>query len=180
MPPAPRHNIELKARDLDPDASLRACLKLGARDHGTIAQRDTYFDAPRGGLKLREEHPGSAHLIQFLRAEEPQQHESRYRVAEVPDAASLVPVLADAIGILGTVLKRRHLLLWETVRIHLDEVENLGSFIELEAVAAAESDLSREYRLIAQLRDELHITDDRLEAHGYAPQLLPKIEPTPQ
>lgn len=115
-----------------------------------------------------------------MRAEEPQQRESRYRVAEVPDAASLVPVLADAIGILGTVLKRRHLLRWETVRIHLDEVENLGRFIELEAVAAADLDLSRQYRLIAQLRDELQITDDRLEARGYARQLLPKIGPTPQ
>lgn len=55
MPHAPRRNIELKARDLDPDTSLMACLRLGARDHGTIAQRDTYFDAPHGGLKLREE-----------------------------------------------------------------------------------------------------------------------------
>lgn len=180
MPPTPRRNIELKARDLDPGASLKACLKLGASDHGTIAQRDTYFDAPHGGLKLREEHPGGAHLIQFLRAEQPQQRESRYRIAEVTDAASLVPVLADAIGIWGTVLKRRHLLLWETVRIHLDEVESLGSFIELEAVAPADSDLSREYELVAQLRNVLQITDDRLEARGYARQLLPTIKPAPQ
>jgi len=115
-----------------------------------------------------------------LRAEEPQQRESRYRIAEVPDAASLVPVLADAIGILGTVLKRRHLLLWETVRIHLDEVESLGRFIELEAVAPADSDLSREYGLIAGQRDVLQITDDRLEARGYARQLLPKIGATPE
>ena len=73
MLPTPRRNIELKARDLDRGASLKACLKLGASDYGTISQRDTYFDSPHGGLKLREEHPGSAHLIQFLRAEQPQQ-----------------------------------------------------------------------------------------------------------
>jgi adenylate cyclase class IV len=180
MPLAPRRNIELKARDLDPGESLRACLKLGASDHGTISQRDTYFHAPCGGLKLREEDPGSAHLIQFSRADSPQQHESRYRIAEVTDAGAVVAVLTDAIGIWGTVLKQRHLLLWENVRIHLDEVETLGSFIELEAVAPADSDLSREYELVAQLRDVLQITDDRLEAHGYARQLLPTVKPAPQ
>ncbi len=177
MLPTPRRNIELKARDLDRGASLKACLKLGASDHGTISQRDTYFDSPHGGLKLREEHPGSAHLIQFLRAEQPQQRESRYRIAEVIDAASLVAVLADAIGIWGTVVKQRHLLLWETVRIHLDEVDGLGSFVELEAVAPADSDLSREHELVAQLRHELNITEDRLEARGYARQLLPATTP---
>jgi len=177
MSPTPRRNIELKARDLDLDASLRACLALGARDHGTIWQRDTYFDVPRGGLKLREEQPGNAHLIQFSRAEQPQQRESRYRIAEVTDVAALLPVLADAIGIWVTVVKQRHLLLWDTVRIHLDEVEKLGSFIELEAVAPADSDLSREYALITQLRGVLQITDDRLEARGYAGQLRPATRP---
>jgi adenylate cyclase class 2 len=52
----------------------------------------------------------------------------------------LVAVLTDAIGMWGTVLKQRHLLLSESVRIHLDEVETLSSFIELEAVAPADSD----------------------------------------
>jgi hypothetical protein len=49
-----------------------------------------YFTVPRGGLKLREEeHPGRPHLIQFERANEPQQRESRYRIAEVDDAEAL-------------------------------------------------------------------------------------------
>ncbi len=148
---APRRNIELKARDRDPRASLNACLALGATDHGIIWQRDTYFDVPRGGLKLREEQPGSAHLIQFSRTEQPQQRERRYRIAEIPDAAGLLPVLADGIGVSVTVVKQLRLLLWDTVRIHLDKVEQLGSLIELEAVAAADSDLSREYALMARL-----------------------------
>lgn len=180
MSPTPRRNIELKARCRDPDASLKACLELGAREIGTIWQRDTYFVVSRGGLKLREERPGGAHLIQFSRAEEPQQRESRYRIAEVTDAAALLPVLADALGIWVTVVKQRHLLLWNTVRIHLDEVEKLGSFIELEAVAPKDSDLSREYESVAQLRDVLQITDDRLEARGYARQLRPAIRPPAQ
>lgn len=137
-----------------------------------IAQRDTYFEVARGGLKLREEQPGGPHLIQFERASEPQQRESRYRMIEVSDGAVLRAALAVAIGIRGVVVKRRHLLLWRSVRIHLDEVEQLGAFIELEAVAPADSDLTHEHRLVAELRDALRITDDRLVAEGYAAQLL--------
>ena len=169
----PRRNIELKATDPDPSVSLEMCRALGAEDRGTITQRDTYFEVARGGLKLREEQPGRPHLIQFERSSEPQQRESRYRIIEVSDGAALCAALASAIGIRGVVAKRRHLLLWQSVRIHLDEVEGLGNFIELEAVAPAGSDLAHEHRLVAELRDVLGITDERLVAHGYAAQLLP-------
>jgi adenylate cyclase class IV len=163
-----RRNIELKAADPDPSASLEVCRTLGAEDHGTIAQRDTYFEVAHGGLKLREEQPGRPHLIQFERASEPQQRESRYRIIEVSDGAALCAALAAAIGIRGVVVKRRRLLLWQSVRIHLDEVERLGTFIELEAVAPADSNLDHEHRLVAELRDVLGITDERLVALGYA------------
>jgi adenylate cyclase class 2 len=169
---APRRNIELKAIDPDPSASLEVCRALGAEDRGVIAQRDTYFEVARGGLKLRDEQPGRPHLIQFERASEPQQRESRYRIIGVSDGAALCAALAAAIGIRGVVVKRRRLLLWQSVRIHLDEVEQLGRFIELEAVAPADSDLAHEHQLIAELRDALGITDERLVAVGYATQLL--------
>jgi adenylate cyclase, class 2 len=64
--------------------------------------------------------------------------------------------------------KRRRLFLWRNVRIHLDHVEQLGDFIELEAVAPADSDLTAEHRLIEELRAALSITDDRLVSLGYA------------
>jgi adenylate cyclase class IV len=169
---APRRNIELKATDPDPSASLEVCRALGAEDRGVIVQRDTYFEVARGGLKLREEQPGRPHLIQFERASEPQQRESRYRIIEVSNGSALCAALAAAIGIRGVVVKRRHLLLWQSVRIHLDEVEQLGTFIELEAVAPADSDLAHEHRLVAELRDALGITDERLVALGYGAQLL--------
>ncbi len=168
----PRRNVELKARDPDPDASLKACRALGADDHGEISQRDTYFEVASGGLKLREERPGRPHLIQFERADEPQQRESRYRIVEVDDGAVLCAALAATIGIRSVVAKRRRLFLWRNVRIHLDTVEQLGDFIELEAVAPADSDLTTEHRLIEELRDALAITDERLVALGYAEQLL--------
>jgi predicted adenylyl cyclase CyaB len=167
-----RRNVELKATDPDPRRSLRTCRSLGARDCGVIVQRDTYFEVRIGGLKLREETPGKPHLIQFIRASQPDQRESRYRIVEVDDADVLSAALAESLGTSGIVVKRRRLLLWNDVRIHLDEVEGLGSFIELEAVAPPESDLTREHDLVVQLRKALLITDDRLSAEGYAEQLL--------
>jgi len=166
-----RRNIELKATDPAPSRSLEACQGLGAEDRGTIWQRDSYFDVPFGGLKLREESPGRPHLIQFERADEPQQRESQYRIIEVEDAQTLLAALTAAIGLTVVVTKHRHLFLWRDVRIHLDEVEHLGTFIELEAVAPPDSDLSHERELISQLRSTFAVTDDRLLAVGYATQL---------
>jgi len=168
----PRRNVELKARDGDPARSLDTCLSLGARDRGVIVQRDTYFDVLTGRLKLREETPGKPHLIQYVRASEPQQRPSSYRIVEVGDGAALRAALAESLGIRGVVSKRRRLLLWNDVRIHLDQVEGLGCFVELEAVAPSESNLTREHELVIELRDALRITDDRLCAKGYAEQLL--------
>jgi adenylate cyclase, class 2 len=167
-----RRNIELKASDPDPERSLQACVALGADDHGVVSQRDIYFEVARGGLKLREETPGRPHLIQLERARAREQRESRYRIVEVDDVAVLRAALAASLGVRGEVVKRRHLFLWHDVRIHLDQVEHLGTFIELEAVAPAESDLSNEHRLVAELRVALGITDERLVALGYAEQLL--------
>jgi adenylate cyclase class 2 len=166
-----RRNIELNARDPIPARSVETCRAPGAEDRGTIWQRDTYFDVRCGGLKLREETPGKPHLIQFERAEEPQQRESRYRIVEVEDAPTLLAALTAAIGSTVVVTKRRRLFLWQSVRIHLDDVEQLGSFIELEAVAAPESDLSHEHELVQQLHQAFAITEDRLVAGGYAIQL---------
>jgi predicted adenylyl cyclase CyaB len=167
----PRRNVELKAVDADPARSLAACRALGARDEGVLRQRDTYYVVPHGRLKLREEEPGAAHLIQYERAARPEQRESRYRIVEVADAATAHAMLEAALGVECVVAKRRRLFLWHNVRIHLDEVEQLGCFVELEAVATSDSDLSAEYDHVATLRDALAIDDARLVPHGYA-QLL--------
>jgi len=73
---APERNVELKAADSDPQLSLAVCLGLGAADHGELRQTDTYFRGHHGGLKLREQHPGRPHLVQFLRTESSVERES--------------------------------------------------------------------------------------------------------
>jgi homotetrameric cytidine deaminase len=167
---APRRNIELKAVDPDPTRSLAVCRGLGAEDRGVLRQRDTYFRARSGRLKLREQEPGEAVLIQYDRPDAATTRESRYRLAPVPDPGTLCAALDAALGTLVVVDKDRHLLLWEGVRIHLDTVRGLGSFVELEGVAPPESDLSAEREKVERLREALGI-DDVLE-DSYSDRLL--------
>ena len=169
---APSRNIEFKARDPHPARTLELALALGAEDRGEIAQTDTYFARARGRLKLREQRPGDAELIQYRRADSPGARESRYRRVPVAEAPALRDALDAGLGTLVVVEKRRRLLLHENVRIHIDEVEGLGSFLELEAVGRPESDLSAEHDKVSRLRAELEIGDDALVAESYSDLML--------
>jgi len=169
-------NVELKARDPDPARSLERSLALGAEDQGEIRQRDTYFAGARGRIKLREQDPGEDELIQYSRENSTDARTSSYRRVPTGEGDALRAALDDAYGTLVTVTKRRRLLLWEGVRIHLDEVEGLGSYLEFEAVAegsgATDPDLSAEQEKVERLRSELGIEDKDLVATSYSDLLL--------
>jgi homotetrameric cytidine deaminase len=170
--PAPRRNVEVKALDPDPERSLAICLDLGAEDRGVLVQRDTYFGARTGRLKLREEQPGGATLVQYDRPAAPHARVSAYRLVPVADPEELRAALDAALGTLVVVAKERRLLLWEGVRIHLDRVEGLGTFVELEGVAPAESDLEPERARVAELSAALGIDGERIVADSYSDRLL--------
>jgi adenylate cyclase class 2 len=167
-----RRNLELKARDVDPGQSLDTCKRLGAEDRGALLQKDTYFDVPKGRLKLRQE-GNAAHLIAYERPDLPGHRESRYRIVEIEDPPGLEQALAGVLGITAVVSKERRLFLFESVRIHLDRVDGLGHFIELEGVAApGELDLSRLERLLTELRGSLGIDEANLIGESYCDLIL--------
>jgi adenylate cyclase class IV len=166
--PGRRRNLEIKAIDPDPQATLRAALELGADDEGWLHQRDTYFHAVQGRLKLREAPPEPAELIAYARAELAGPKVSLYRVVQVADHDALIEALSESLGVKVVVEKARRLLRWRNVRIHLDRVEGLGDFVELEAVAASPGGLEVERDRVEELRTTLGIADEHLVAHGYA------------
>jgi homotetrameric cytidine deaminase len=168
--PDPRRNVELKAHDPDPERSLAAARALGADDRGVLRQRDTYFRAREGRLKLREQEPGGAVLIQYDRPDAAAARESRYRLTKVDDPETLRASLDAALGTLVVVDKERHLLLHDGVRIHLDTVAGLGTFVELEGVAPPDSDLGPEREKVARLGKALGIAD--ILTDSYSDQLL--------
>ena len=170
---APRRNVELKATDPDPERSLAVCRDLGAEDRGILVQRDTYFRVPRrppeaarGDARRRRADP-----VPPLR---PRPRPARAATGSRPSrtAPALREALDAALGTLVVVDKERRLLLWEGVRIHLDTVQGLGSFLELEGVAPADSDLSAEHDRVAQLSEALGLDESRILADSYSDRLL--------
>jgi adenylate cyclase class IV len=131
-------NIEIKARvpDLAMVRSKAAAIATGPA--ATVYQKDVFFDVPRGRLKVRELPDGSGELIAYERADHAGPKQSTYERVACPDARGLVDTLAAALPVRGHVVKRREVLLVGRTRVHLDEVERLGSFVELEVVMAAD------------------------------------------
>lgn len=133
-------NIEIKARLRDPQRVRRRAEELADRPGSTFRQVDHFFAAPHGRLKLRELEPGRGELIAYLRPDRQGPKASSYAVLPLDDPNAARAVLELALGRRGTVRKTRTLFLAGRTRIHLDEVEGLGSFVELEVVLRAGED----------------------------------------
>ena len=140
MESGPRRNLELKARCADLASARQAVEQLSARDGGTEIQIDTYFHVAHGRLKLREIEGQAAFLIAYDRPDQDAARLSAYHLVPVPDAAGLKAALTAALGVRCQVRKRRQIYFWHNVRVHLDEVDGLGSFVELEAVLSFDED----------------------------------------
>lgn len=127
-------NVEIKAQVVDP-AALRARVEaLAGPKVEQLEQEDTFFHTARGRLKLRHLGPDRGELIAYRRPDEAGPKVSEYRVSTTADPEGVRDLLADALGVLGVVRKHRDLYLLGRTRIHLDEVEGLGSFLELEVM----------------------------------------------
>jgi len=127
-------NIEIKARIDSVEAVLPRARAIAGAEPLTIDQDDTFFNVPRGRLKLRQFADGSAELIHYDRPDTGEAKASDYVRVPVPDPAALREALARGCGVRGRVRKRRLLLITGATRIHLDRVEGLGDFMELEVV----------------------------------------------
>ncbi|HVA69632.1 MAG TPA: class IV adenylate cyclase [Candidatus Binataceae bacterium] len=129
-------NLEAKFGLDDLETARRAALALGYEDRGSFHQRDTFFATASGQLKLREQDDG-AWLIHYRRTNEAGLQLSHYLMAAVADPDETRSILTRALGVIGEVRKKRTLLTRRSVRFHLDEVEGLGLFGEIEAVMGA-------------------------------------------
>ena len=127
-------NIEVKARVMNfTDLKSRA-EKLSDTPVEVIPQEDTFFNVPRGRLKLRVLAPDRGQLIYYTRLDQEGPKRSDYHIAHTADPENLKRVLELAYGIRGVVKKTRYLYLVGQTRVHLDDVEGLGQFMELEVV----------------------------------------------
>ena len=127
-------NIEIKARVRNFDEIRRRAEDLSDSPVEVIPQEDTFFNTPHGRLKLRLLAEHRAQLIYYTRPDQEGPKRSDYHISHSSDPANLKRVLELAYGIRGVVRKTRYLYLVGQTRVHLDDVEGLGQFMELEVV----------------------------------------------
>src|SRR6266498_737517 len=127
-------NIEIKAYARNFDEISRRAEVLSDSPVEIILQEDTFFNIAKERLKLRALSPNSGQLIYYTRADQQGPKRSDYHISLTSDPENLKRVLELAYGIRGIVRKTRYLYLVGQTRVHLDDVEGLGQFMELEVV----------------------------------------------
>ncbi|CAN5428869.1 class IV adenylate cyclase [soil metagenome] len=127
-------NIEIKARITSIEALLPLAQSVADHAPELILQDDTFFACAHGRLKLRAFADGRGVLIAYQRADATGPKTSDYLFTPTADPSGLRDTLTRALGTAGRVVKQRTLLLAGRTRIHLDRVEGLGDFLELEVV----------------------------------------------
>lgn len=153
-------NIEIKARIASVEALLPRVAALATDGPIEIAQRDTFFRCEAGRLKLRDFLDGTGELIFYRRANEPGPKEPVYLRSATSAPQVLKQSLALAYGVSGTVSKQRTLFLVGRTRVHLDRVEGLRHFLELEVVLgedeSSEVGAAEAHELMSRLGIEPH------------------------
>ncbi|HEY6395727.1 MAG TPA: class IV adenylate cyclase, partial [Candidatus Binataceae bacterium] len=129
-------------------------------------QHDTFFVVSDGKLKLRQEDAG-AWLIHYRRADKDSLMLSQYEIVPVAEPERIRAILSEAIGVLAEVRKRRVLMTRDNVRLHLDSVEGLGEFGEIEAVIADGDDPEASRAAVDELLDALEIAREELIEVSY-------------
>lgn len=125
-------NIEIKARCTNAEKIRNTLKNLNATYGGKDHQIDTYFNVERGRLKLREGDIENF-LIHYQREDERGPKESQVFLARTSRGDGVKDVLSACLGIFVTVEKTREIFFIDNVKFHLDEVQELGSFVEIEA-----------------------------------------------
>ncbi len=173
-PPAPffrsddlRRNVELKAKLKSLVEARTIANGLATEYVGRQRQTDTYFHSPHGRLKLRVVERVAAQLIWYERADQAVARSSQYYLLDVTDPQLARQLLATALGIRLQVVKEREIFLYHNVRIHLDDVTQLGAFLEFEAVMAPGEDLARGHEQLAWLCQQFGVTPASILAQSY-------------
>jgi predicted adenylyl cyclase CyaB len=160
-------NIEIKARAHNFKSQQQTAAQLSDSPCQVIPQEDTFFNCPQGRLKLRILGPNHGQLIYYLRQDITGPKHSEYKIFETDDPAGLKLILAEAYGIRGVVTKIRYLYLAGQTRIHLDDVQDLGKFMELEVVLKPGQTDAEGQAIAQQLMNKLGIRDVDLIDSAY-------------
>lgn len=160
-------NIEIKARIADAYALYEKTSLLAATGPTDILQEDVFFNCDNGRLKLRLFGDGTGELIFYRRPDQAAPKESFYVRSPTASPGTLCEALILAYGEVGRVRKQRTLFLVGRTRVHLDRVERLGDFLELEVVLRDDEAVDVGVREAHDLMQRLGIGEDQLIEDAY-------------
>jgi predicted adenylyl cyclase CyaB len=160
-------NIEIKARVLELQALTDRVRDIA--DHGPeiIEQEDTFFRSAKGRLKFRKFSDSKGELIYYERSDHQGPKECQYFIYPTSKPAEFVEILSRSVGVRGVVIKRRILYTAGQTRIHLDEVKDLGHFMELEVVLRPDQNSQDGERIAKELMRRLKIDESSLIECAY-------------
>lgn len=165
-------NVEIKAKVSDPERFAAKAAELSQSEGTIIRQQDTFFNCSQGRLKLRDLMNKSGQLIFYERPDTDGPKLSRYSISPTSDPSSLRAVLADALGVKGEVRKERRLFLVGQTRVHLDTVEGLGSYMELEVVMRPDQTVEEGQQVAEDLMKKLGVSQESLVTGAYMDLIL--------
>lgn len=164
-------NIEIKATVKSLENLIKKAKELSESSGLLLNQEDTFFTVPHGRLKLRSENTTSK-LIYYERPDADGPKLSTYSICDVSDEQGLKNILTSALGVRGIVKKSRQLFLVGQTRIHVDSVEGLGDFMELEIVLTKDQSPEDGQIIANTLMDKLGIAKEDLISGAYMDLLL--------
>lgn len=170
-------NVEIKARVDSLDAIESLAAALSGQEPVLIAQDDTFFACANGRLKLRAFADGSGELIFYRRADDSGPKESFYVISPTDSPDSLREALTLAYGVTGRVKKRRMVFMAGRTRIHLDRVEDLGDFLELEVVLRDDETVQAGMEEARTLMEGLGVAPGQLLPGAYVDLLAERRKP---
>jgi predicted adenylyl cyclase CyaB len=125
-------NLELKIRVTSHQSLKKILEQIGAENKGMLKQKDVYYSIPNGLLKLRIENRNES-LIFYNRNENNKNWWSDFEVLQFANAKG-EKFFNNLFDVEVIVKKKRELFYYDDTRIHLDKVNNLGKFLELETL----------------------------------------------
>lgn len=168
-------NIELKARTDKADFIRQYLLHNGAAFKGTDHQTDTYFNTPKGRLKLRQGNIENT-LIYYERPDQSGPKQSDFQLMEIENGDALKAILSKSLGIKVVVDKKREIYYIRNVKFHIDSLQDLGNFVEIEASNAFQPlPLDQLHEQCNFYREAFQIHDEDLIQISYSDMLLNKV-----
>jgi predicted adenylyl cyclase CyaB len=165
-------NVEVKARVQDRVALVAAAKSASGRPEKILHQIDTFFQVPRGRLKVRKLARDDGKLIFYERADQAGPKTSEYRLTPTSDPEGLKKTLAKTLPILGEVRKQRTVYFAGQTRIHIDKVDGLGDFVELEVMIQPNQTLEHAEEIALDLMARLGIVEADLVEVAYLDLLI--------